>query len=444
LPGIAGYRDLFYEQLIQQLAAWDSTHAKRLREESRRFRQPFGSARQHLNSQLTRHRASQLEHVRLASVFARMGYPEAAQKLINAVPVASARMICQIDCNLTLVQRLIHQSELDEARRRLRETRDTLLRGIECGAIVDPWNVIGFDGNFSLFPAMENSIHDHRVDELLGIVEEIFDGYGRLWSTASAVDNAAVNQSVSLEMEEFANWWHQFATHEMGSIDCSSPLDLYRAAKNVAEALGHWREAGEEKGAIRFWAPYVETFDSPKAYSMVITMLLERRDVVAARGLLIHWLGQAETVPLEQGEESFYRLATRWMVQTLELAADEDSETADLSAVPCRATAEDWRRVQKFFDYLEANAGEYWRVPSFGAISGLDVGESPPPAAPDPELPASEEAESDADSELFGAAYEDVVYRDSTDDGMDSSVYEGGQNEALDATHDAIVNRLSF
>ena len=64
-------------------------------------RQPFGGARQHLNAQLARRRASQLEHVHLAQIFARMGYVEAAARQANVVPCASARMLCQIDCLLS-------------------------------------------------------------------------------------------------------------------------------------------------------------------------------------------------------------------------------------------------------------------------------------------------------------------------------------------------------
>ena len=55
--------------------------------------QPFGVARQHLNSQLARRRASQLEHVQLAKIFARMGYPEAAAKQADIVPTASASVL---------------------------------------------------------------------------------------------------------------------------------------------------------------------------------------------------------------------------------------------------------------------------------------------------------------------------------------------------------------
>ncbi|MCA9200470.1 MAG: hypothetical protein KDA87_23185, partial [Planctomycetales bacterium] len=104
LPVIAGYRDEFYARLINQLPA---AHQRRLKDEANRLRQPFGAARQHLNAELTKRRASQLEHVRLASIFARMGHPEAAQRRIDSIAVVSARMMCQIDCHLTTARSLV-------------------------------------------------------------------------------------------------------------------------------------------------------------------------------------------------------------------------------------------------------------------------------------------------------------------------------------------------
>ena len=75
-------------------------------------RQPFGGARQHLNAWLARRRASQLEHVHLAQIFARMGYPEAAYRQAGIVPVASARMRCEIDCRLTAGTQAVLEGDL--------------------------------------------------------------------------------------------------------------------------------------------------------------------------------------------------------------------------------------------------------------------------------------------------------------------------------------------
>ncbi|MCP4191466.1 MAG: hypothetical protein GY768_12645 [Planctomycetaceae bacterium] len=441
LPRIATFRDVFYEQLIEKLEQHNPKHAERLVEESQRLRQPFGAARQHLNSQLTRQRASQLEHVRLASLFARMGYPEAAQRQIDSLPVTSARMLCRIDCNLTLSQRDIDDGNLARAEQWLDDTRDLLTRGIQCGAVIDPWNILGFDGNFSLFPAMENSIHDHRVDEMLELIDEVFETYGRLWSAAAASDDQGFAEQVNAKFNDFARWWHQFAVHEVSCVDAPDCLELHRASEDVVDALKHWHQAGEATGAIGFWAPYVERFDSPRAYAMVIEMLLDRRDVVAARALLIHWLGQADLTPLEQGEDSFHRLSMRWLLGVLGLKPKSGASIHVQGPAP----PETWRRVQKFFDYMEANAGDYWHVPPFGlggASEESDISETS-----DELLDAHEDQDDDEDDEdLFGAAYEDVVYRDSTDDGIEGSLFDtgGGNDDQLDVLHDQIAGRLSF
>jgi len=60
-----------------------------------------------------------------------------------------------------------------------------------------------------------------------------------------------------------------------------------------------------------------------------------------------------------------------------------------------------------------------------------------------------EEADDEADDEddLFGAAYEDVTYRDSTDDGVEGEIFESGESATdfeLVGEAERIVNRLSF
>ncbi|HEX4150177.1 MAG TPA: hypothetical protein VHY20_14365, partial [Pirellulales bacterium] len=94
LPRIAAFRDAFYERLLAQVPG---PHCERLRAEAASLRQPFGGARQHLNQGLARLRATQLQHVHLAQLFARMGYPEASSRQAQIVPVASARMLCEIN-----------------------------------------------------------------------------------------------------------------------------------------------------------------------------------------------------------------------------------------------------------------------------------------------------------------------------------------------------------
>jgi len=171
LPHIAAYRDAFYKQLFARLSG---PHRQRLEAEATALHQPFGAARQHLNSQLARRRALQLQHVQLALLLARLGFDEAALRQVRVVPAVSARMTCQIDCLLTATHRAADKNQLNEGLELLAQIEELLQRGIQCGAIVDPWNILGFGGQFSLFPAVENSIPDPRVDDLLDLMERLF------------------------------------------------------------------------------------------------------------------------------------------------------------------------------------------------------------------------------------------------------------------------------
>ena len=255
----------------------------------------FGGARQHLNAALARRRASQLEHVHLAAIFARMGYIEQANTEANIVPAASARMLCQIDCRITAGDLAVAKGDLDVAVHLLREIMDWVRRGIECGAIIDPWNILGFDANFSLFPALENSVRDHRADELVTLMEQVFALYSKTWSEAAAKDEQALCRDVAQQFHETAEWWRKFAAHEVSSVEAVDVDDAFNAAAHVADALNLWHKGGAAVEDVAFWSPHADIFNSPKAFALVIDALLERRDFVASMALLIYWLGQAET-----------------------------------------------------------------------------------------------------------------------------------------------------
>jgi hypothetical protein len=437
LPEVAAYRDRFYEQLMQQVG---EPHASRLREEAAQMHQPFAHARQSLNAELAHRRAAQRERVHLAKIFARMGYAVPAQRQIAVVQVPAARMTCQIECLLTEFNHALADNRLQECLELLQQARQTMLRAIECGAIVDPWNMLGFDSNFSLFRALENSVPDDRIEELVGLVEGMLDRFARLWSAAAARDDAAISARVAAAFESFAEWWNQYAAHEVGSLRCTAPLEAFQAAEHVTQALNQWHKAGASAGDVGFWAPYVAEFHSSKAYGLVIDALLDRKDVVASRNLLVHWLSQAERVPLEDGEMSFSRAARQWLRQVFNPQADRI-----VPLDPATGSVRDWPRVAKFLDFLEANAGEHWIVPT-----GI-----PPAAAASASSDESSEWDVDADTEedegqldsTFDAAYEGVVYRDSTDDGFEGSIFDNRDDASADefereANH--ISDRLEF
>ncbi|MBW3598246.1 MAG: hypothetical protein KY475_13365 [Planctomycetes bacterium] len=414
LPEIAANRDAFYERLFAKV---NGAHAQRLKKEAAELRQPFGGARQHLNAQLARRRAAQLEHIHLAKLYARMGYFDAAEREANIAPTASARMLCQIDCRLTAGHKSLEKGDLDSAFRLLPEIMELLHRAIQCGAVIDPWSILGFDANFSLFPALENSIHDHRADELVLLMEDIFALASRVWSEAAAVDNQPLCRSVATQYREMAEWWRQFAAHEVSSVEAVDAQNLYRAAEHVADVLNLWHKGGAEAGNVAFWAPHAERFDSPQAYSLVIDAVLDKGDFVAAMALLVHWLSHAETIGLEKADCSFHGLAERWLRESAE-----------------------WPLTRKFLDYLEANGEAFWEVPAFEL--------SPEPADADEpsDFPLPMEDDEDDDEGLFSAAYEEMVYIDSTADGQEGDVFDEGEatDDELEQESRRIAERLAF
>jgi hypothetical protein len=432
LPIIAGYRDEFYRQLLTQCS---SPQRERLQAEAEQLRQPFAGARQHLNHFLARRRASQLEHVHLARIFARMGYPEAARRQAAIVPVASARMTCEIRCCLSTAGLAIERGELDFAVAQLELAEDLLHRGIECGAIVDPWCMLGFQGQFSLFPSPENSVPDHRVAQLIDLSGDIFAMEGRLWSEAAARDESDLPERISRSLAELARWWDQFASTTVEDLESFQAAEAYVSALQVADAMKAWHQGGTAAGDIGFWRNHVQQFTSPRAYGLVVDALLAKRDFVAAMALLMQWLSQADMISLEQGAFSFHQLARRWLAELKREISNS------LLASPPKADAHgaQARLLRRFFDLLEANADTFWTAPQLS----LD----PPPVEPGrsdaEQLESLQGDDDDPDDALFAAAYEDVVYRDSTGDGIDADMLEAGPAPATDYELDAESRRLS-
>ncbi|TWU04973.1 hypothetical protein [Stieleria varia] len=439
---IAEYRDAFYQD---RLAALTGDHLDRLTDEQHLRRQPFGAARQHLNAALAERRAAQVQHVQLARLYARMGYPKAAKRQSDVVPAASARIICRIDCEMTLGLRALRTGRMDVATSVPAIAFGLIRRGIECGAIIDPWDILGSGGMFSLHPSPDCSVQDSRVDDLLHLLEHLFSYMARVWSEAAARNDADAYEEISVRYREIAEWWRGFAAHTIESIEASDPLESYESAKLVARALKVWHEGGAAAGDVKFWAPHAEFFDSPRAYWLVISALLDRDDFVPAMALLIHWLGNASEIGLRQGGNSLPRLAERWLMRLRsQLEPAEALDQADRDAPTAKQPHEIWPLIQKCFDYLEANAEEFWSAPSFllgenrGKVRDWDR---------ELELADRDDGDHGDDADLFQAAYENMTYRDTTNDGNEGAVFETGDNvsnDELESESRRLIDRLSF
>ncbi|MBN1394913.1 MAG: hypothetical protein JW959_07815 [Pirellulales bacterium] len=456
LPKIAVYRNDFYKMILANLKG---SHADRLRKEAKHLRQPLGGARQHFNHFISQRRAQQLQHVHLAQLFASIGCEEEAEHHAAIVPTPSARMACEMNCRMALAGLALDRGRLEEAAAQLPPIEDLLHRAIECGAMVDPWNILGFGGQYSLFPAVENSIYDHRVDDLLDTMSDIFMLYGQIHRAAAAAGETALQQMLSTNLAQLARWWDRFATVEVGSVEGISGQETLDSAESVAAAIVAWHEGGAAAGDVAFWREHIKHFRSPKAYALVVDTLLEHRDFVAAMGLLVQWLGRADEIPLVEEDYSFHDLAMAWLEELWETDDERAARkppskknrrerrrttTPQTPAVP---PEQRWTLTRKYLDYLEANAEDYWQAPRF-EMAAEALGESNPRDDEDyGELDEGDEFDADDEDDLFGAAYENVTYRDTADDGIEGEMFESGPSDTdfeLVGEAERIVSRLNF
>ena len=100
--------------------------------------------------------------------------------------------------------------------------------------------------------------------------------------------------------------------------------------------------------------------------------------------LLMTWLSEAESIPLEDASVSFHLLVDSWLNAVI--ASQSGEERSHL--------------LIRFFELLEANADAFWQVP-------------------DP--PFGAKAEPEEKEDRYESAYEEMSYRDSTDDGQEGS-----------------------
>jgi hypothetical protein len=425
VPKIARYRENFYARLLPTVPG---KHGARLKQEAKLLKQPFGGVRQALNHYLANQRALQLQQRYLALLFAEIGYADAARRQVARIPVASVRILTEMQILLTTGDIGVEQGRLDETSKHLGAIEDLLMRGIACGALVDPWNILGFGGQYPRFHALEDSVRDARIDDLIHIVEQLFDLYGRFLSAGASSDNFKPDKDLAREMRRLADWWDRFATTTVSDIEHVHGNEATQSAEHVARSLTRWRQQGAAAADLAFWRAQLDGFRSAKAFALVVDALLQREDFRASAALLMTWLSQANEVPLVEGDHSFHQLALSWMLRLGLVAASEESNTPLLEL------------VVKFFDYLEANADEYWHVPR---LDVLGTGE-------DADVPGADEEdgqeEADEVDSIYSAAYEEMTYRDSTDDDVEGEVLDILPQKDFNLLHEAqrLETRLHF
>ncbi|REJ91462.1 MAG: hypothetical protein DWQ34_14990 [Planctomycetota bacterium] len=427
LPVVARRRDEFYARLMRQVSG---ARAKRLQKEQRRTHQPFGHVRQYLNMRLASYGARQVQHHELAQLYAQMGHIDAAREQAAAIPAASIRFECELQCVMAGARLALNRSRVKEAAAQIQELEPLLKRGVACGALVDPWNFLGFQGQFPLFASREDAIPDSRIESLLELMEGVFSVFSKGVAEAAAQGEVELQEQLVSRFYRLSRWWDQFGSDIVDDLPDVSGGDSYEAAVSASRALARWREAGEAAGDISFWRQHVDQFGSAHAYVQVVQALLDKGDHVAALGLLMQWLSQIEEIGLESPEESILSLLIRWTKQL----TSEDS--------PVKG-AERARLLRRMFDSMEANAEEFWSVPTLED----SVGSSPRISSGFDEAQPTEFDEDDDGDDIFGAAYESVTYQDTADDGTWGDTLDEGQgfgNTEFEVINRELEARLKF
>ena len=122
--------------------------------------------------------------------------------------------------------------------------RGLLSRGIDCGALADPWNMLGFQGLFPLFAGREDSVHDSRIDELLELVGGLFAAYAGRPGRGGGRGDGRTPGRADRELQRLAAWWDQFAGYEVADLQRVHGGDAAARAEHVATALALWRAGG--------------------------------------------------------------------------------------------------------------------------------------------------------------------------------------------------------
>lgn len=433
VPRIARYRDAFYQRLLKALPG---PHGDRLREEAEKRRQPFAGVRQFLNQAIAGQRAAHLQDRRLAQFFAAMGYPRAARDQAQKIQAPAVRFGTEIRIRQTEAEFAADQGRPADALPLLAEVENLLRRAIDCGAAIDPWNVLGYQGLFPIFPGREDTVRDPRAEELIHTVGRQFDLYARVLSAAAVAGDAPTRDRLAAGMHDLAAWWDRFATTTVTDLPRIHGGERSDAAEHVAGALAAWSKRDPDTSDLAFWRQHREGFTSPAAFAQVIEALTQHSDMSgrgnrnpasssflgtakAAMALLMTWLSESATVPLEDPSASFDELAENWLRTVL---AATTVPAAD------RATV-----VRRFFELLEANAEDRWLSPDHWLAGDREKGKEDEGGHESP----------------FESAYEGMTFRDSADDGEEGAV-AGGEpavppgSYPLEVEADELEDRLKF
>ena len=420
LPGIAKLRDRFYDWLIESQTG---ARAKRLAEITKRTRQPFGHVRQYLNLSLSDLTARQAQGRAVATQYARLGQADEARAEAERNPSAAGRLEAKVECALVegFAAAVDPDGRTAEAAERWDGAADLIRRGIACGLLPDPWTILGYQGQYPLFRAREDSLPDPRLETLLNLVSETLrlGGEVRIESAARGVsvdakaEEGGAGGGFNARLERFADWWDRFATSTVSDLPSVQGSAAVESAARVAGVLGEWHAAGGADAGLGFWAKRLDELDRGASLARAADLLLRTGRPAEANGLLFYWVGETERFGVGEGGGTVFHLLRRGLRQQLADEVDGGEDPAGPAA--------------KFFERLEPNTDHLT----------LEIPEG---AAPRGSLLIGGGDGDDDDGDEFASAYEGMTYKDSTDDGVEGDLLDGPPGpDDLDATLPELV-----
>ena len=423
LARIAKARDDFYLRLM---SITGETTQSALASEFAAHGRPFEAVRQFLNTTLAEYRSSQVHDSGLARIMAQLGAADAAKTAAARLRSSTARLRAGIAIRLGTAETHLRQKRLPDCLRELNDSVGMIRSAVECGALGDPWNILGLGGHFPIFEwSLEGPI-DPRLTLLIYLMDKVFQLFASLRRHAAAADESEIEQAAKERMTQLAEWWDQFAAADVSDLNGFRGQDVCDAAEQVAAVIHAWREERNAAGETDFWRRHVARIRSTESLALLVDTLLDQNDREAAMALLVYWITRANELGLQGTLNSFPALAYRWF-RPLWLA--DDPAAGD--------RRKRWSQARKFLDYLEANADTLWDIPSLKELLGATVSG----------LADDSPAESQHGDSLWQAAYEGVVFRDSADDGVDGFLEEAGEpleNFELSRVSEELRNRLGF
>lgn len=441
LPAVARYRDAFYEYLISQA---QGDRKERLQQHREKTHQPFGHVRQYLNMALSGYTAQQVRYRELANLFARLGQPKESLEYANKIPACSIRFETEFQIRCHAGRQAIDAQDIAAVEAELIALESLWQRGIDCGAFVDPWNILGFQGQFPLFHNREDSVPDIRIEVLIDLTAQLLQLFSEAMHLAAVQGQTSELARISERFGLFAEQWDKYGTTAISDVSSVKGMEEWESARVVTRVLAQWRQAGESAGDISFWRDQVADFSSSATFASLVQVLLKKQDFSAVQGLLLQWLNQAEEVGHSTSHENLFNLLMRWFTQTI-----ETTQTA----------TERYRMCKRLFSFLEANAETMWNVPKLSEYEfGEQTDDSQPPQWNEQtgtyesnedawrEDDDDDDDDLDGEQDLFSAAYDDMVFRDTADDGQQGEVFEpsSGGNHEFEQLNRQIEHRIRF